>query len=132
MGFRCGRSTTAAITESDCNINIAMNNNDYSLCAFIDYKKAFDCVDFDVLLSKLIDTGVSNSNIEWFSDYFINGSQCVRIGERVSSKQLDVCGIRQVSVLSPLMFLLYINDLPNPTSDWLAIFLTDTTIHFRC
>lgn len=77
MGFRKEGSTTGAISKLVTDINYAMNLNYYTLCAFIDYRKAFDCVNFDILIDKLIDVGISHLNIDWFKNYFKDRTQCV-------------------------------------------------------
>lgn len=61
MGFRQGRSTISAITELVCHINQSINVNNFTVCAFIDFKKAFDGVNFNILTSKLIDIGICSN-----------------------------------------------------------------------
>lgn len=58
MGFRKERSTSMAISELVCHVNNASNNKYFSVCTFIDYKKTFDCVNFNTLFSKLTDIGI--------------------------------------------------------------------------
>ena len=78
----------------------------------MDLKKVFDTVDYDILLDKISHYGIKNTEHKWFSSYLGNGRQCCRVNGITSNAENITCGIPQVSCLGPLLFLLYINDLP--------------------
>ena len=78
----------------------------------VDLKKAFDTVDHDILLGKLSQYGIKNTEHKWFSSYLGNRRQCCRINGITSNFENITCGVPQGSCLGPLLFLLYINDLP--------------------
>ena len=80
---------------------------------FLDLKKAFDTVDHEILLSKLNNYGIQGVSFDWFSSYLNNRSQRCSINGSLSKSQVLSCGIPQGTILGPLLFLLYINDLPN-------------------
>lgn len=72
MGFRKNRSTSLAISDLVCHINDASNSNFFSLCTFIDNKKAFDCVNLNILFSKLIDIGIGSKLLNWTTIFRLN------------------------------------------------------------
>ena len=97
---------------------------------FLDLSKAFDCLDHSQLLRKLEYCGIRGVLLNWFLSYLSNRKQYVIIDDFKSELQQITCGVPQGSILGPLLFLLYINDLCN-TSTVLkyVVFADDTTIY---
>ena len=98
---------------------------------FLDFSKALDTINHDILLSKLHRYGLLGNPLTWFENYLHNRYQVVKIGDTISSSQTIICGMPQGSTLGPLLFLLYINDLPNCLSKlsfW--IFADDTNMFY--
>ena len=131
FGFRKGYSTEQAILEITDNLNSAIDNKQITCGLFLDFSKAFDTVNHDILLSKLYTYGIRGTPFKWFKSYLSNRTQFVKIDEIESSMATIKCGVPQGSTLGPLLFLLYINDLPN-SSEKLSfrIFADDTNIFF--
>ena len=96
---------------------------------FLDFRKAFDTVNHQILLKKKYKYGIRGVVYDWFKSYLSNRKQYVNIN-KVNSPKLNItCGIPQGSILGPLMFLLYINDIANVSSVlFFLLFADDTTV----
>ena len=110
-GFRKGHSTQHAILDIVNDIQSNMNRRLLSCGIFIDLKKAFDTVDHDVLLDKLNHYGFRGIINSWFSSYLKKRTQTTEVDHFISDKAVVGCGVPQGSVLGPLLFLLYVNDI---------------------
>jgi retron-type reverse transcriptase len=99
----------------------------FSCGVFIDLKKAFDTVDHEILLQKLCYYGFRGIINDWFSSYLNGRTQTTKIGNHISKKATITCGVPQGSVLGPLLFLLYINDIENCSKKFKFYLFADDT-----
>ena len=125
-GFQINLSTELAILEVQDRILNILDSGDCCVGIFMDLSKAFDTLDHDILLSKLRNYGVRGVALDWFRNYLSNRTQYVSINGTDSGLLPIECGVPQGSILGPLLFLVYINDLPNACNATTILFADDT------
>ena len=115
--YRADHSTTTAWTQMTDTIFEATDQNLIAAILAVDQSSAFDCVSHAILLRKLEKYGIGTNSLEWFCSYLSNRTQCVNIGTKYSNMKQVLNGVPQGSVLGPILYALYTNELPNVLKD---------------
>lgn len=141
-GFRKNRSTVLAVYKYIKEALNIINNKKYAVGLLLDMTKAYDKVQFDILLNKLYNIGIRGKSYEWFTSYLKNREQVVEIEhcnhkskeiELIRSQSIPVkASIPQGSVIGCLLFLVYINNLPNYINESCVLFADDISILTSC
>ena len=128
FGFRKNHSTVHPLVHFVNTVSSALNKKHHVIAIFCDLRKAFDTVDHKILLNKLKKIGVRGVELEWFRSYLSDRKQFVFVEGKCSPLLTILLGVPQGSILGPLLFLLYINDLPEASSLLSSLFADDTTL----
>ena len=130
-GFRTGHNTTHATIDFVKTIEDSLDSNEFAVGVFCDLSKAFDTINHEVLLEKLDHYGIRGSIHDWLRSYLSGREQYVELNGAISSKLPILTGVPQGSILGPLLFLIYINDLPSATTMKTILFADDSNFLIR-
>jgi len=131
-GFRQNHSTELATLEIIDKIAYQMDRNEIPLNIFLDLSKAFDCLNHEILLHKLEYYGFCESSCLLMKSYLSNRKQFVNFGDTESDYLEVKIGVPQGSILGPLLFLIYVNDLVHATSSFRPVIYADDTTLGAC
>ena len=111
FGFQKGHFPEHAFLQLVEQINQSFEKNEFTLGVFVDLSKAFHTVDHQIFLKKLEYYGIAVNNLRWFENYLKDRQQFISFENNSNRKVTITCGVPQVSILEPSLFLLYVNDL---------------------
>ena len=129
-GFRSLHNTTSALIEITDYLYKSLDEGYYVAGVYLDVQKAFDSVDHEILINKLQHYGIRGFLLQWFKSYLNNRKQFTLVNGINSDLDSIKCGVPQGSALGPLLFLIYINDLPSCSTDSSIRLFADDTNQF--
>ena len=130
FGFQRGKSTHMALIVLLDKISEALDRGECVMGVFLDFSKAFDTVDHSILFRKMQKYGIQGLALRWFEDYLHDRKQYVTYNSYKSNQEAIKCGVPQGSILGPLLFLIYINDLSSVSEACFSILFADDTNMF--
>ena len=130
FGFRKNHSTSHALIHLVNKIASSIDRNEITAGIFLDLSKAFDTINHDILFAKLEHCGIRGTVLQWIKSYFSKRPQFVQFNETQSSMLTIKCGVPQGSILGPLFFIVYINDLANASKVTKSLLFADDTSIF--
>ena len=116
FGFREKHNTTHALLSLINTVSVSIEKSYHTIGMFLDFSKAFDTINHDILLHKLAHYGIRGKALQWFQSYLSDRKQFVTIGGYNSSTVPITCGVPQGSLLGPLLFSIYVNDIQNSSN----------------
>ena len=129
-GFRSLHSTAIALSKTMNHWLINIDKGNKNSVVFLDIKKAFDTVNHRILLDKLECYGIKDQELKFFESYLSNRMQCCNVNGQTSSFRAISCGVPQGSTLGPLLFIIYLNDLPLAVKDAeITLYADDTSLY---
>ena len=127
FGFRKNHSTSHALIHLVNKIASAIDQHETTVGVFLDLSKVFDTLDHQILFAKLEHYYMRDAALQWFKSYFSCRQQFVQFNQACSPMQTIKCGVPQGSILGPLLFILYINDLAYASELTEALLFADDT-----
>ena len=129
-GFRTNHSTNSCLSYLSNKIQNSTEEGKFTGMILIDLQKAFDTIDHEILLLKMKYLGFAESTINWFRSYLEERTFLVDVNGVLSNPGNLTCGVPQGSILGPLLFLLYVNDMPQSVSCDLLLYADDSCLVF--
>lgn len=110
-GFQKNKGTRDALEKFSDIVNSSLNKNNYVIVTFIDYKKAFDTVNHEIMLDDLMSIGIRGKVWDWFRSYLSNRQMAVKFNNSLSNIKNVNYGVPQGSILGPILFTIYVNEI---------------------
>ena len=127
-GFRSSYSTDTCLIHLTDYIKLENDKGNFTGMVLLDLQKAFDTVDHTILLNKLKWLGADDLTVQWFRSYLTGRTQVTDIGGTMSEPKCVTCGVPQGSILGPLVFLLYVNDMASAVRCKLLLYADDSAL----